>query len=174
MGNSWYYCAMVARKTGAATTLGCLVGVQNADNLSQYVGDGSSGVFAHRPTVFPGSSFAMPVLTESAAAAASSQSGSGIYVKGLPASQTGLLVPGDWVEIDGQLKRLTAQLDSDAAGLGYLQVRPEIYRGVADNTPIIVTKPLGRFTIPGVIASDNMFGLNSDYQLTMDEVYDET
>lgn len=67
---------------------------------------------------------------------------------------------------------LTASLDSDAAGLGYLQVRPKVARAIADYTPIIVTKPMGRFVLADNAQWLARAGLYAEYDLTLDEVYE--
>lgn len=170
VGNGWYFCCVVSRNV-AATTLFIQVAMHNGTNTT-YNGDSTSAVAIWRLGATPSAVPTRGAQTVASTSAATSQAGSGIYVKGLPASQSGLLLPGDFVEIDGQLKRVTASLDSDAAGLGYLQVRPSIVRPVADNTPIIVTKPLGRFKFSENIDYDSMFGMNSDYDLTLEEVYE--
>ena len=147
LGNGWYYCSMVVRKTNAATSITSAVYVQNADSGTGFAGNGTSFIAAVDVSVSPSSSHARVATSTSAAIAAQSQNGLGIYVKGLPASTSGLLLAADWVEIDGQLKMVAASLDSDAAGLGYLQFSPPLRRAVADNTPIIVHKPMGRFML---------------------------
>ena len=54
-------------------------------------------------------------------------------------------------KIGKQLFMITSPLDSDAAGLGYLQVSPNIRTPFADNEPVIFHKPMGRF----MLASDS-------------------
>ncbi len=172
MGGGWYFCSLIAYKSSSDTAIDGLVIVQNADNASSFVGDTTSGILGSAVTLFQSSQPSVPIASTTAAVAAQTASGSRVQLKGLPISQDGLLVPGDWVEIDGQLKRVTAALNSDAAGRGYLQVRPKVYREVADNTPVIVTKPLGRFALAGDVSLDAMFGMYSDYELTFEEVYE--
>jgi hypothetical protein len=171
-GNGWYECHLVARKINAATSVQMRLCASTADAVAAYSGSAEGAVYVWRASSHHSGVPARGQQTTTPNASASAQGGAGIYVKGLPVSQSGLLVPGDWVEIDGQLKRVTASLDSNAAGLGYLQVRPQVYREIADNTPIIVTKPLGRFRLSGNASHDAMFGSYADYQLTFDEVYE--
>lgn len=172
-GGGWYRCSITAKKTNAATTLAIIVQAANSDGTSTYAGTTSAvAITMWRPSLNAGSVPTRGTLTTTVAVAASTQSGPGIYVKGLPASQTGLLVAGDWVEVDGQLKQLTSSLDSDASGLGYLQFRPKIARAVADNTPVIVTKPMGRFMLGDVAKWSAESGLYADSQVTLDEVYE--
>ena len=153
MGNGWYYCSLVVRKTNAATSVTGYAYVQNADSGSPFAGNGTSFVRAADVCISPSGVHARTTTSTSAAVAAESQRGSALYVKGLPASQAGLLLIGDWVEIDSQIVMVTASLDSDAAGLGHLQFSPPLARAVADNTPIIVHRPMGRFMFSGESAS---------------------
>ncbi len=44
---------------------------------------------------------------------------------------------------------MTARLNSDAAGLGYLQFEPPIRTSPADNAPVIIHAPMGRFLFTG-------------------------
>lgn len=168
-GNGWYFCCVVSRAV-AATTITSEFDLINSGNVS-YTGDGSSSVYGWRLGATVSSVPTRGAQTTSAIASATSQSGSAIYVKGLPASQSGLLVVGDWIEIDGQLKMVTAVLDSDAAGLGYLQFSPPLYRAVSDNTPIIVTKPMGRFVLAGDAEWANVPGVCSDASLDFEEAF---
>jgi hypothetical protein len=46
-----------------------------------------------------------------------------------------------------EFKRVTAPLDSDAAGLGYLQFEPVLRASPADNAAVIIRKPLCRMML---------------------------
>jgi len=48
--------------------------------------------------------------------AGGSQTGSALLIDGLPVSSAGLLRAGDWMEVGGELKRLTADLNTDSTG----------------------------------------------------------
>lgn len=75
------------------------------------------------------------------------QSGNTINVKSLPASTTGVLLVGDWIECAGQLNMVTAPLSSNSSGLGYLQLQRPFTTTPANNAPIIVNRPMGRFLL---------------------------
>ncbi len=170
LGNGWYYCSLVVRKTNAATSVTGFAYVENADSASAFTGNGTSFIGACDISLSASGSHARVTTSTSAAVAAATQSGSGIYVKGLLASQSGLLVPGDVVEVDKQIKMVTAPLNSDAAGCGYLQLDSPCARALANDTPVIVTKPMAKFylandpeypTVPGII-SDFVFEFEQD------------
>jgi hypothetical protein len=170
LGNGWYYCSIVVRKTNAATSVTAQAYAYSADSAANYAGNGTSGIRVWEVNASPSEVHARTVTSTSAAVAAESQSGTAILVKGLPASTLGLLLVGDWVEIDGQLKMVTAPLDSNAAGLGHLQFAPALFRAIADNTPIIVHRPMGRFLFAGdSIGFDNEPGVISRAVLELEQ-----
>ena len=173
MGNSWWYIALIARKTNAATSVESSIFGATADNTPTYAGNGVTTGFHIDGTAFSPSSVPIRITntTSSATTAGTSPTGSGVYVKGLPISTAGLLLSGDWVEINGELKRITAPLNSDAAGLGYLQLRPGLAGGPADNDPVIVYEPFGRFIYPGMREFENLFGIYGDCEMNLEEVY---
>jgi hypothetical protein len=155
MGGNWYYCALVARKVGASTAATGLLVVQSADSAASFAGNNVDGIYVSNPTFFPSSSPSRPMHNASGVAtlAASTQRGGGIYVKGGRAPGESALASavaaGDWLEIDGQICTAVAPLDLDASGRGYLQVSPAPARELADNTPVILHKPMGRFIFAG-------------------------
>ena len=120
-----------------------------SDGGGSYAGNTSNGMYIWRAGCAVSSLPFQPSQSVATSVEGSSQTGSGIHVKGLPASTAGLLLAGDWVEIitsqGSELKMVTASLDSDAAGLGYLQFAPALRGTVADNAAIIVHRPMGRF-----------------------------
>jgi hypothetical protein len=79
--------------------------------------------------------------------AGASQTGAALNIDGLPASTVGVARAGDWVEINGELKRLTADLNSDGSGGGYLIFEPQLRSSPADNTPVIFRNPMGKFLL---------------------------
>lgn len=149
VGSGWYFCCLISRAVAASTILAEF----------DMVGGGS--------TSYTGTTGALAVwrcgaavssvptrgaqTTTTAAASGATQSGSRIYVKGLPVSTSGLLLPGDWAEVTTslgpQLCMVVASLDSDAAGLGVLNVSPPVRGTVADGAEIIVNRPMGRFVL---------------------------
>lgn len=147
-GNGWYRLTVIGRKTNAATSITVFAGPATGNGAATYAGVTSPVAILFWHASFTQSS--VPVrdaLTTTSAAAATPQTGSAYYVKGLPTSQSGLLLPGDWFEVNKELKRCTAQLDSDASGLGYLQFSPPIRTSANDNDPVIVNTPMGRFIL---------------------------
>jgi hypothetical protein len=86
--------------------------------------------------------------TVSGDADGTSQTGAALYIKGLPASTNGLLLTDDLVEIvtpgSSELKRVTTTLNSDAAGMGFLQFEPPLRQSPANNAAVLILKPLMR------------------------------
>jgi hypothetical protein len=76
-----------------------------------------------------------------------SQTGSTLDIDGLPVSQNGVILAGDWFEINGELKRVIADVNSNAAGQGFLMFEPQLRVSPADNTAIVFRNPMGRFLL---------------------------
>lgn len=153
LGNGWYLCNVVGRKTNAATGLTATIGLATGNGADSYSGDGASLIYAWRATLSQSSAPSRLVATTSAAVLPTAQVGSGLHLEGLPASTAGLLEIDDRVEIvtsrGSEFKIVTSRLDSDAAGLGYLQFEPPIRFAPDDGAPVIVHQPYGKFLFTG-------------------------
>lgn len=148
LGNGWYACTLIARKTNAATGVVSRIYIENADTSATYTGDGTSLLWVWRATLAQSSVPTRLVSTTTTAAAGTGSAGIGYaYLKGLPASTSGLVAAGDRVEVNGEMKIATASLDSDAAGLGYLQFEPVLRTAPADGAAVIIGQPMGRFIL---------------------------
>lgn len=147
-GNGWYRVTITARKTNAATSLSCLIGTAIGDASGTYAGSGQS-IAAWGASCAASS---VPVRYRSTTTTADSdgvsQTGAALHLKGLPVSTSGIYRSGDWLQImqpnASQIVRLTSALNSDAAGLGYLQFEPQLRESPADNAPVIGVNPLAR------------------------------
>jgi hypothetical protein len=166
LGGGWYQLTLVARKTNAATSIDALILLASADNTDSYTGTGTNGLQIWRATVGLSSTPVRLMQSASAAVAATTQSGSALYTKGWPVSTSGLLLPGDWIEINTELKRVTASVDSNGSGLAYLQFSPPMRNPPSDNDPVVINSPMGRFvlsaqengwsTVPGYFATSSL------------------
>lgn len=170
LGNDWYYCCIVGRKTNAATSLSVRVQVASANSTASYTGNGSGNIYAWRATLSQSSVPSRLVLT-TVSAVTGTPTGSAVHVKGLEASASGLILPGDWFEIGGEIKQATAALNSDAAGLGYLQFEPALVRSPANNDPIVITDPMGKFLVSNVKV-DNDFGTQARVSYDLEHIYE--
>lgn len=117
---------------------------------SVYNGNGASGVAGWRLGGAVAGVPVFPTQTSSSANTGSSITGSSIQIRGLPPSTSGLLLSGDLVQIGNQLCRVIAPLDSDAAGLGYLQIDRPLVESAVDGDPVIICSPMGRFILSAV------------------------
>lgn len=147
-GNGWYRLTITAQKTNAATQITGLVGMASAANTGTYTGDGASYMEVWHGSIAASSQPVVDRLTTSSATTGTAQTGTTLYVKGLPASTSGILLAGDPFQIGGQRNIATASLDSDAAGLGVLQCAVPV-RSVADNEPIIINTPMCKMMLAG-------------------------
>lgn len=165
LGNGWYACSVVARKTGSATSIGFTIFAGTSATVFSYAGsNGSTALILSDGTAAVSASPVRMIRTGASVQAATGQSGSALLIKGLPASTDALAVTGDFIEIGGELKRITTPLNSDALGLGYLQFEPELIRSPVDNDPVIFFEPFGRFVISNVQIQPRV----SDVQLSYD------
>lgn len=145
-GGGWYYCAIICR-TSTGTTVGGRVYMVQSGTTTSYAGLTTADIGVGRLALAQSSVPMRLTQTTSAATTGASQTGSGLYLKGLPVSTAGLLLAGDAVQIGEQLFEVLAPLDSDAAGLGYLEVSPNIRTPFPDNEPVIINRPMGRYML---------------------------
>jgi hypothetical protein len=171
-GDGWYFCSVVVR---LPTSTGLTNYAELTDGTTTgYTGDGTSSVYAWRlGAARSGLPTRGALTTGTALASGTGQNGSGLYLKGLPVSTQNIRAAGDMVEIVlptySQLVRLTAALDSDAAGLGYLQFENPVRTSPADNAAVIFNQPMMR----GILSEGPMWptrpGLFSDFDLDLIE-----
>jgi hypothetical protein len=99
-----------------------------------------------------------------------SQTGSSLLLKSLPTSTNGLLRAGDWIEVNSELKRLIADLDSDSSGGGTVLFEPALRASPADNTPVVFRNPMGKFLLAEESVSyGTRPGILSDIELSLIE-----
>lgn len=167
LGNFWYACFVVVRLPTAAVRADLQI-MMISGGTDSYTGT-TGTLMLVRGGVAQSSVPFNPALTTSALTTGTAQTGGTLNVKGLPVSTSGLLLAGDFVEINGELKQVTASLDSDAAGLGVLKFRPGLWVSPADNDPIIVNNPMGRFRLASDPRITENFGLYTDVELDLIE-----
>lgn len=152
LGGGYYYCWLIGRKTNAATSVSGFIGSATADGTDSYLGVAATqAIGVWRATLAPSG---VPIgyhgtpTVATANSAGTSQSGSALRVKGLPASTSGNLLIGDPFEVitsaGSEFKRTRAVLNSDAAGLGYLEFESPIRNAPADNAAVILYRPMMR------------------------------
>lgn len=102
-----------------------------------------------------------------------SQTGSKLWIDGLTASTAGLLKAGDMIAVyttRWELKRLTSDLDSNASGQGQVLFEPPLRSSPADNAPIAIHKPMGRFLLADEEVSwSSRPGVLSDFSVSFIE-----
>lgn len=176
LGNGWWECAVVGRNTNGATLITPYVALASSNAAVSYPGSTSNLIYAWRPTLSASGIPGRLVNTGASSDDGGSPNGGAAAIKGGPLSVNGLILPGDWVELvtstGSELKQVTAPLNTDAFGRGYLQFRPGLTGQMLADAPIVVTEPFGRFKLLNGIEYDNLFGLYSDAnQLEFTEVY---
>jgi len=146
-GNGWYRVDVIARKTNTATSVFLRVELATGNGTNSYTGNGTSLIYAWGGQLTQGSQPVRYTATTTAAVATASQTGTGIHVKGLPASTNGLLVAGDWIEVGGEIHQVAQALNSDAAGLGYLVLSRPVRAAKTNDTAVIIGEPVGKFLL---------------------------
>ena len=69
------------------------------------------------------------------------QTGKSLIVDGWSALETGLLLPGDYFEVGGELKMATAQVVSDSSGEATLAFTPPLRTSPADGAALTLVNP---------------------------------
>lgn len=167
-GNGFYFVTLVARCPASASAR--VIFYLYNGGIS-YLGNGAGGAYFWRCGISVSSVPARASQTTSVSTSGVSQSGNALYLKGLPVSTSGLLLPDDVVEINGELKTCTATLNSDANGMGYLQFEPALVRSPADNDPVIVHHPMGKFLMSN-LKVDNEFGTQAIVSYDIEHIYE--
>ncbi|HEU4602311.1 MAG TPA: hypothetical protein VFS24_10100 [Steroidobacteraceae bacterium] len=168
MGDSRFFVMMAARKTTSATSVKGYIGAASADGTATYVGNGSGTAIAiRRCGLAPSATFTRGGQTVSSALpSGTTQSGSALYLRGLPVSTNGVLEAGDMFQVGNEIKRATARLNTDAAGFGYLPFEPALRASLADMAPVIFHEPMGKFLLnTSDVVWPTRAGLFSDFSL---------
>jgi len=135
-----------------------------------YTGNGAGNIGAWRLGAAASQYPIRLTQTTTAAVTGTLQTGVTLNLKALPPSTNSLLLPGDWVECSGQLNMVTAPLNSDAAGLGFLQLQRPFTTAPADNAPVIINRPMGRFLLAEEeVGWSSRPGVLSDFSLSFVE-----
>lgn len=147
LGNNWFLFSLTGRKSGVGTTLTARIYVAEAAGDITFTGGNQNSIIAWRVTLQKAS---VPgLLTQTVGSADSDGTEQsllgGLNTKGWPVSTAGLLLPGDQVQIGQQLLIVAAPMNSDSAGRARLEVYPMLRESPADNEPVIVNYPMGKF-----------------------------
>lgn len=70
------------------------------------------------------------------------QSGTSLIIDGCAASQTNWMLAGDYFGVNGELKMLTAPVNTNGSGQATLVFEPPLRSSPADNAAITLTKPI--------------------------------
>lgn len=169
LGGGWYYCALVSLLSSAITSVNCQAFLVSSTSVL-YTGNGAGNIGVWRLGAAASQYPVRLTQTTTAATTGTSQTGITLNLKALPASTNSLLLPGDWVECSGQLNMVTAPLNSDAAGLGFLQLQRPFTTAPVDNAPVIINRPIGRFLLAEEEVSwSSRPGVLSDFSISFVE-----
>jgi hypothetical protein len=167
LGGGYYYCYLIAKKTNAATSVSAFIGAATADNTGAYLGVAATNAIGVWHGVCTPSSVAVrfnATPTTSTVSTGTAATGSSIYVKGLPASTSGVSLRGDMVQVDNQIKFFATDLKTDAAGLGTLVLDSPFPRALVDNAPVIFGSPMAKFYLASDAEYPTQPGDLSDFE----------
>jgi hypothetical protein len=75
------------------------------------------------------------------------QTGRVLATRGWTASKTGLLLPGDYIQIGVRLHMVLSSINSDVSGYASIPIWPQIRESQADGAPINTTNAQGLFAL---------------------------
>lgn len=75
------------------------------------------------------------------------QLGGSISTSGWTPNAAGVLLPGDFVGIGGELKAITAQVNADAGGVALLPIEPPQRYAPANGSAVVTTRPTALFRL---------------------------
>lgn len=96
--------------------------------------------FAARLVSNPQPVYGNPIVTQAESL------GSMIPSRGWDANKR-VLNYGDWIQIGDELKRVTADIDSDMSGQAIIHIAPMLRNTYSNGTPLIVARPCGIFML---------------------------
>ncbi len=70
-----------------------------------------------------------------------SQTGRSLITDGWTTSVTGILKVGDYIGVNGELKMIAVEADSDSGGNATLSIEPPLRSSPADDSSVIITEP---------------------------------
>lgn len=173
LGNGWWHVSVVARKTDAATTLTARVYSANSNSSTIYSGSSTSAILMWRATMSASGVSQRLKQTSGSGSTGETQSSRVLRIKGMPPSTNNLLILGDRVQVGSQYNFVAAPLNSDSLGLGTLQCARPWRVNPADNAPLIIHEPMGRFMMTSnEVGWDQQPGGTSNYQFEIEEALD--
>ncbi len=100
------------------------------------------------------------------------QSGTQLHSKGWTPNKTVLLI-GDYITVNGELKMVTADIKSAADGTAIIQIAPMLRSAPVLNSPIEVEKPYGVFKLKDNQqgAGSRVPGVFTSYTLEFEEAF---
>jgi hypothetical protein len=99
------------------------------------------------------------------------QTGGSLAISGLPASATGYLLPGDYIQIGSasttQLYKVLTQVDSDASGGATLDIWPNLRGSPPNSSLVTISNTKGKFRLSNNIQQWQINEISS-YGITFD------
>ena len=96
-------------------------------------------------------------------------SGLSVASQGWTPNVTGILLAGSWLGINGELKRLTASVNSDSLGRATLPFWPPLRHQAPATGAIVLTKPTALFKLISATAAVQEGGRHPGFTLSLEE-----
>lgn len=136
-----------------ATTPDIQVLLCDADNSASYSGDGASGAYIWGASVVEASDPGFYVVTTTVAVDPETPSAGaqGLYLDGWTASTTGILLAGDFIQLNSgsaaRLHQVLGDQNSDPWGNAYVDLWPRLREAPANASAVTTTNPVGVFRL---------------------------
>jgi len=83
------------------------------------------------------------------------QGGTSVLTDAWRVNGTGLLLPGDDVQVGTEYKRVTETVSSNASGIATINFEPKLHGTLADNAAVVFDNPKGIFRMDGMSVQYN-------------------
>lgn len=171
VGSSWRRITLTSRKVVGATVLTLGLYATPSDGTFSYLGSSAAKALeVWRSQLSAQSNSGIASLTTSGPVNALPQTGNSVRIRGLPASTQGLLLSGDMISINGELKIITQQVDSDGSGNGYVHFHPALCRAANDGDGVVINQPMGKFILAENPQWTNNYGVYADVDITLEAI----
>lgn len=102
-----------------------------------------------------------------------SQTGTSLDCDGFANSTTGLFLPGDYFEVNNELKMVTASVDSNGSGEATIQFEPPLRASPADNAQITYSTPKCKMILDndGIQWDSNDAGIYESVSFSLTEAF---
>lgn len=170
MGNGWYRISLTALIPSSITSTNRLAIYMTSGSSTSYTGT-SRTCYVWRAGY---DNNALPFQPEGTTSAV--VTGSAIVdqmlIAGGPASTSGILLPGDFFTVDGQLQMVETPASTDASGCARVSFTPGFAATPAKFSAMQIYRPMPRMILADNPKWTNQYGVYADLELTFETIYE--